>query len=294
MKNMLRMHILTVLLPLAILLAGCGNPDGGAETDLSGGAQTTAAVSEAGTASPAADETKTDAASASMTDQEEESGYAVTEHAPAATADRKPAAGESTETRNASAGQTEMAEDRNPADFGTEKEIDAAVRNWMDALKDARERNDAEAMAALFDPFYSMDDVYLSAETLAQLDDEYAVEAREVEEGIIVCLHGTYKESGEEAQAYMSFSSVDGSLLFDYRIINQHICSNCGGTGQICRGGQPCGICGGTGTVWVDNVYFDGIQWQGEMQACGGCGGAGYTGGTFEICGLCGGSGLNW
>ena len=273
MKNMLKMYILTVLLPLAILLAGCGNPDAGAGTDLSGGAQTTAAVSEAGTAPPAADETKTDAASDSMTDQEEESGYAVTEHAPAATADRKPAAGESTETRNASAGQTEMAEDRNPADFGTEKEIDAAVRNWMDALKDARERNDAEAMAALFDPFYSMDDVYLSAETLAQLDDEYAVEAREVEEGIIV---------------------LDGSLLFDYRIINQHICSNCGGTGQICRGGQPCGICGGTGTVWVDNVYFDGIQWQGEMQACGGCGGAGYTGGTFEICGLCGGSGLNW
>ena len=58
--------------------------------------------------------------------------------------------------------------------------------------------------------------------------------------------------------------------------------------------GGACRRCGGTGTVWVDNVYFDGIQWQGEMQACGGCGGAGYTGGTFEICGLCGGSGLNW
>ena len=199
---------------------------------------------------------------------------------------------ETAETINTPTDKTDLSADQDLTEQESQNEIEIEIRNWMDSMQDACEREDTEALCACFDSVYSVDDAYQNAWELQKLDSDYTIEAREVEDGIIAFLQGALKDSGEETGVYLSFCRKEGKLIFDYSIISNHICRNCRGAGQIYHGGQPCGICGGTGQVWVDNMYYDGILWQGDWQTCGGCGGVGYTGAISATCGVCGGTGI--
>lgn len=201
---------------------------------------------------------------------------------------------ESAESFDTASGLTGELANQNGIEQERQNDIEIEIRNWMDTLEDVCKKEDTETLSTLFDPIYSVEDAYQNAWEIQKLNEDYTVEAREEEDGVIAFLQGTLKDSGEETGVYLSFCRKEGKLIFDYRIISNHICGNCGGAGQIYQGGQPCGICGGTGQVWVDNVFYDGIQWQGQWQACGGCGGVGYIGAVNETCGMCGGTGLNW
>ena len=97
-------------------------------------------------------------------------------------------------------------------------------------------------------------------------------------------------------------SGVDGirekSDGFEYEDNNNietyssHVCSTCGGNGQIVTSTYVCPICGGTGWQWIPNLYYDGIMgWQGGNIGCSGCAGRGRTE-YYGICPDCNGSGM--
>lgn len=305
MKKKSTAKIISLLLLSALLLAGCG---GGAAAEEGGktaneGATVIAAsenvtAASAGNTIAAASENAANTASENTTASasDETAGQSSTDagsHQETAST-KEEGTEEAAEVMHTSTGQADLSADQGLTDREPQNEMEHEVRSWMDSVRDAWKNEDTEALRALFDPIYTVDDLYQNAWELQKLNDDYTVEGKEKEEGIVVHLQGTLKETGEESGVYLSFYRNDGRLVFDYRIINDHLCGSCGGAGQIYHGGQACAICGGTGQVWVDNVYYDGIQWQGQWQACGGCGGMGYTDAESEMCGVCGGTGLNW
>lgn len=116
-----------------------------------------------------------------------------------------------------------------------------------------------------------------------------------------VLFHYTVRESGAEEWGFLMYrpNGEQGYVLYQndtvlQNIIDNHVCGNCGGSGQIPSGNDlACAICGGTGQQYIPNLYYDAVMgWTGGYTGCSGCGGSGYISGGYAICNMCEGCGI--